>query len=61
MMDTAQIAVLALGVAFLSMIFSACSFVLQLRRWFDEGVKLSMLTTAEAKTFGGAMCPAGGK
>jgi hypothetical protein len=34
-------------------IVSACSFVLELRRWFDEGVKLSMLTMAEAKTFGG--------
>jgi hypothetical protein len=51
-MDAAQIALLALSVAFLSMIISACSFVLEVRRWFDEGVKLSISIIAEAKKFG---------
>jgi hypothetical protein len=51
-MDTVQIASWALAVSFLSMIVSACTFVLQLRRWFDEGVKLTISIMAEAKKFG---------
>src|SRR5262245_15076849 len=51
-MDAVQIATLALGVSFFSMIISACAFLLELRRWFDEGVKLTMSVMAEAKTFG---------
>ena len=52
-MDAVQIASWALAVSFLSMIIAACAFILQLRRWFDEGVKLSVLVMADAKKFGG--------
>lgn len=50
-MDATQIATWALGIAFFSLIVSACSFVLELRRWFDEGVKLSLSVIADAKLF----------
>jgi hypothetical protein len=52
-MDKTQIALWALGVAFFSLMVSACSFVLEFRRWFDEGVKLSMSIMPDAKLFGG--------
>jgi len=52
-MDKTHIALWAMGVAFFSLIVSACSFVLELRRWFDEGVKLSMNIMPDAKLFGG--------
>jgi hypothetical protein len=52
-MDATQIALWALGISFFSLIISACSFVLEFRRWFDEGVKLTLSVIPEAKMFGG--------
>lgn len=43
----------ALGVSIGSLCVSFAAFALQLRRWFDEGVKLSMSVMADAKFFGG--------
>jgi hypothetical protein len=47
----AQIALWALGVSGIAAVISLCGFFLQLRRWFDEGVKLSMTIMSDAKVF----------
>lgn len=49
----AQISLWALYVSGGALFISACVFALELRRWFDEGVKLSMSVIADAKLFGG--------
>jgi hypothetical protein len=36
-----------------SFVVAACAFALELRRWFDEGVKLSMSVIPEATIIGG--------
>jgi hypothetical protein len=50
----AQISLWALYVSGGALFISACVFALELRRWFDEGVKLSMTIIPDAKLFGGA-------
>jgi hypothetical protein len=38
-----------------SLLVAACAFVLELRRWFDEGVKLTMSVMPEAQILGGGV------
>jgi hypothetical protein len=49
----AQISLWALYVSGGALFISACVFALELRRWFEEGVKLSVSIMADAKIFGG--------
>jgi hypothetical protein len=49
----ARVSEWALVVSGASLLFAACAFALELRRWFDEGVKLSMSVMPEAKLYGG--------
>jgi hypothetical protein len=49
----ARVSEWALAVSGASLLVAACAFVLELRRWFDEGVKLSMSVMPEAKLYGG--------
>lgn len=42
----------ALGVSISSLCVSFAAFALQVRRWLDEGVRLSMTVMADAQTFG---------
>ncbi len=49
----AQVSLWALYVSGGALFISTCVFVLELRRWFDEGVKLSMTIIPDAKIFGG--------
>jgi hypothetical protein len=51
----ANISLWALGVSAGSLVVAGCAFVLELRRWFDEGVKISMTEMPEAKLFGGGV------
>jgi len=51
----AKMSLWALGVSGGSLVVAACAFVLELRRWFDEGVKLSMTVRPEAQLFGGGV------
>jgi hypothetical protein len=39
----ARVSEWALVVSGASLLFAACAFALELRRWFDEGVKLSIV------------------
>jgi hypothetical protein len=48
----AKISLWALGFSAGSLVVASCAFVLELRRWFDEGVKLSMSVMPEAQIFG---------
>jgi hypothetical protein len=48
----AKISLWAFGISAGSMVVAACAFVLELRGWFDEGVKLSMSVMPEAKIVG---------
>jgi hypothetical protein len=50
----ARISWWALTVSAGSMAATAAMFALELRRWFDEGVNLSLSVMAEARTIGGA-------
>lgn len=43
----------ALGFSAGSLVVAACAFVLELRRWFDEGVRLSMSVMPDAVIVGG--------
>ena len=61
-MDTPEVAVAryaarisfwALGVSGGSLVVTAALLALEVRRWFDEGVKLYMSVMAEAQIFGG--------
>jgi hypothetical protein len=45
----------ALGVSIGSLCVSFAAFVLQIRRWFEEGVRLSMTVIAYAKFVGGGI------
>jgi hypothetical protein len=45
----------AFGISAGSLVVAACAFVLELRRWFDEGVKLSMSVMPDAKLVGGGV------
>ncbi len=49
----ARISLWALGVSGGSLCVALCVFVLELRRWFDEGVRLSMSVMVDTETFGG--------
>jgi hypothetical protein len=49
----ARVSEWALVVSGASLLFAACAFALELSRWFDEGVKLSMSVMPEAKLYGG--------
>jgi hypothetical protein len=49
----ARISLWALGISGGSFCVALCVFVLELRRWFDEGVRLSMSIIADAKLYGG--------
>jgi hypothetical protein len=49
----AHISLWALYVSGGALFISACVFALELRRWFDEGVKLSMSVMSNAKLVGG--------
>ena len=49
----ARISLWAFGVSAGSLCVALCVFVLELRRWFDEGVRLSMSVMADAKFLGG--------
>jgi hypothetical protein len=49
----ARISLWALCVSGGSLFVAACVFTLEFRRWFDEGVKLSMNVMADAEFWGG--------
>jgi hypothetical protein len=49
----AQISLWALWVSGGALFISICVFALEIRRWLDEGVRLSMMVMANAKLFGG--------
>ena len=51
----AKISFWALGLSAGSLVVAACAFVLELRRWFDEGVKLSMSVMPDATIVGGGV------
>src|SRR5574337_775908 len=51
----ANISLWALGASVGSVVVAASAFVLELRRWFDEGVKLSMTIMPDAQLFGGGV------
>jgi hypothetical protein len=51
----AKISLWAFGISAGSLVVAACAFVLELRRWFDEGVKLSMSVMPEATIVGGGV------
>jgi|SRR5271165_1583247 len=51
----AKISLWAFGISAGSLVVAACAFVLELRRWFDEGVKLSMSVMPDAKLLGGGV------
>ena len=51
----AKISFWALGMSAGSLVVAACAFVLELRRWFDEGVKLTMSVMPEAQIIGGGV------
>jgi hypothetical protein len=42
-----------------ALFISACVFALELRRWFDEGVRLSLSIMADAKLIGGVQNSSG--
>ena len=48
----ANISLWALGVSGGSLCVALCVFVLELRRWFNEGVRLSMSVMVDAEIFG---------
>jgi hypothetical protein len=49
----ANISLWALGISAGSLCVAFGVFVLELRRWFEEGIRLSMSVMADAKLFGG--------
>lgn len=49
----ARISLWALGVSVLALVATAGSLALEVRRWFDEGVKLSLSVVAKANLVGG--------
>jgi hypothetical protein len=49
----ARISLWSLGVSVLSLCVAAAVFALELRRWFDEGVRLSMSVMTDAILIGG--------
>jgi hypothetical protein len=51
----AKISLWALGLSGGSLVVAGCAFVLELRRWFDEGVKLSMSVMPDATLVGGGV------
>lgn len=51
----ARISLWALGFSAGALAVSAGAFALEVRRWFDEGVKLSMSIMVAAKFFGGGL------
>jgi hypothetical protein len=54
-MDATQIALLALYVSIFALVVSAAASMLEMRRWFDEGVKLLLSLMPDAQMLGGAM------
>jgi hypothetical protein len=50
-----EVARWALGISVLALVVSVGSFFLELRRWFDEGVKLSLSVMAECNRYGGGI------
>jgi hypothetical protein len=51
----ADISLWALYVSGGALFISACVFTLELRRWLDEGVRLSLRVMVDAKVFGGGV------
>lgn len=49
----ARISLWALGISVLALVATAGSLALEVRRWFDEGVKLSLNVMTEANLVGG--------
>jgi hypothetical protein len=54
LMDATQIALLALYVSIFALVVSAAASMLEMRRWFDEGVKLLLSLMPDAQMLGGA-------
>lgn len=51
----ARISLWAFGISFASLCVAFGVFLLELRRWFDEGVRLTMSVMVDAKFFGGVI------